>query len=230
LERFDGFAPLRNGLRRVAALSEQWAGIPMPMDGQQLIIEPKFSKAAELSAIGKKDEEPLLDDVKMRNAWWSDRLRAEILIWEEDGKIVWGKIGRPHHIDLDLQTLGCMDAWGVEQESNAVQLLASLLRHRQLKQYLLTGMFLETSQRSGVTYLFRRLKPTVAIDARNQAGAARILCALCMHPIGYYSGSWAGAMCPTDDIIAMLVLMRGDEHMFWKRANQHAPNRPEAGL
>ena len=58
----------------------------------------------------------------------------------------------------------------------------------------------------------------------------KILACLCMHPIAYYAGSWAGAMCPTDDVIAHLSLMRADEHMFWKRSNQHPPYRPEAGL
>lgn len=58
----------------------------------------------------------------------------------------------------------------------------------------------------------------------------RILCCLCMRPIAYYADSWAGAMCPTDDVIAHLALMRGDEAMFWRRCNQHPPYRPEAGL
>ncbi|MEG3807019.1 hypothetical protein DBT53_004475, partial [Aerococcus mictus] len=39
-ERFDGFAGLRNGLRRVAEMEESWAGIPMPLDGHRLVIEP----------------------------------------------------------------------------------------------------------------------------------------------------------------------------------------------
>src|SRR5581483_4192017 len=54
-----------------------------------------------------------------------------------------------------------------------------------LQKYLLTGMFLETSKRSRLTYLFRKLKPTVVIDARSKSSdeSARILCALCMHPI-----------------------------------------------
>ena len=42
--------------------------------------------------------------------------------------------------------------------------------------------------------------------------------------------SWAGAMCPTDDVLAHLMLMRGDEAMFWRRANQHAAIDPLAGL
>jgi hypothetical protein len=235
LEAFDGFSALRNGLRRVAEDRGDWAGIPMPLEGQRLVIEPRYPMAAELSAMGgskKKDEEPEPADVKIRNQWWSDRLRAEIFIWDEGGKLQWGKIGRPHHIALDMQTLGCMDAWGIEQESSAVQLLASLLSHRQLKQYLLTGMFLETSKRSKLTYLFRRLKPTLVLDCKDPTSnkPVRILAALCMHPIGFYEGSWSGAMTPTDDVVAHLMLMRGDEHCFWKRANQHSPGRPEAGL
>jgi hypothetical protein len=51
-----------------------------------------------------------------------------------------------------------------------------------------------------------------------------------MHPIAYYEGSWAGAMCPTDDVIAHLMLMRGDEPMFWKRSSQHPATSPAAGL
>lgn len=40
----------------------------------------------------------------------------------------------------------------------------------------------------------------------------------------------AGAMCPTDDVIAHLMLMRGDEVDFWHRSNQHPAHRHEAGL
>jgi hypothetical protein len=57
-----------------------------------------------------------------------------------------------------------------------------------------------------------------------------VRCTLCLHPIGYYANSWAGAMCPTDDVIAHLMMMRADEPMFWRKANQHPPHRPEAGL
>lgn len=38
----------------------------------------------------------------------------------------------------------------------------------------------------------------------------RIVACLCMHPIGYYADSWAGALCPTDDVITHLLLMRSE--------------------
>lgn len=224
-------AALRNGLRRVANDRKEWAGIPMPMEGMRLVIEPTYPKAAELAAIGKPaEDEPDNDGAKLRNTFWSDRLRMNICIWEEaDGRILGGPAGKSNNqVGLLLATLEAADAWGIEQERNAIDTLGSMLRHRIFKQYLLTGMFLETSKRSSVHYLFRRLRPTIAFSTRT--GTARILCALCLHPIGYYEGSWAGAMCPTDDVIAMLALMRGDEHMLWKRANQHHPSRREAGI
>lgn len=204
----------------------------MPLQGERLIIEPGYPNAAALSAIGAPPpSEPLPDDVKERNCFWSKRLRAYVLIWDEGGKVLWAKLHRPHHITMDIHTLGCSEVWGIEQEARAVNLLGTLVSHRQFKQYMLTGMFLEFSKRSGLTYLFRRLKPTVALDARDQnADHTKIMAALCMHPIGFYDHTWAGAMCPTDDVVAHLMMMRGDEHLYWKRCNQIPPDRPEAGL
>lgn len=225
-ERLDGYAPLRNGLRRLAKDRSEWAGIPIPMDGHPLTIEPRYPQAEALMALGAaqaKDLDPL-DGAKIRNSWRAHNGRDWIVIYEVDGKIDWGRRRHPHNLGMMLDTLDCADAWGIEQEGNAVQTLGQMVRHRQFKQYMLTTMFLETSRRSGVTYIFRRLRPTIAF--RNQ----RILAALCMHPIGYYGGTWAGAMTPTDDVIAHLALMRGDEKLFWRRCEQHSPLDPEAGL
>jgi len=229
LEEFDGFARMRNGIKRIAGHIEEWAGIPMPIEGEELVVEPSYRKAAGLMAFGRKPEDEKDPGFKVRSCFYSRRHRCEIYILEyPDGRISWTYEPAVHHFKMDLQTLGCSDAWGIEQESNAVHTLARLVRHRQFKQYMLTGMFLERSQRSGIDYAFRRLKPTVAI--RSEGDETRIMCALCLHPIAYYSGSWAGAMCPTDDVIAHLMLMRGDEPMFWKRSSQHPPHLPAAGL
>lgn len=230
LERFDNFATLRNALQGVAERDCEWAGIPMPLDGQRLVIEPTYPNAKALSEIGAPKREELPANVKVRNIFWSTRWRCRVWVYEEDGKVGHALTPGAHHVSLDLETLRSAVAWGIEQEANAIQLLASLLPHHQFKNYLLTGMFLETSQRSGVVYMFRKLKPTVAIRLNTKDDTSRILCTMCMHPIAFYEGSWAGAMAPTDDVIAALMLMRGDEHMFWKRSNQHSPEKPEAGL
>lgn len=232
LERFDGFAFLRNQLRKLARDRDEWAGIPMPLSGERLVIEPRYPNAKELMSIGQPDAPESEEDAGWReiNRWHQATKGREIVVYaHEDGRRTWGVIPAMHSLPMALSTMGCAEAWGIEQESNAVKLLGGLVSHRQFKQYMLTGMFLERSARSRVHYLFRRLRPTVAIVDNGKEGT-RILCALCMHPIAYYRGTWAGAMTPTDDVVAHLTMMRGDEAMFWKRSTQHPAWRKEAGL
>lgn len=233
----DNFVTIRNGLRRVAAARSEWAGIPMPLDGERLVIEPSFPNAEALAKIGAAkcaDERETSVDLAgavLVNSWFSSAKRCDIhLMRLANGRIEWGVSPAIHGLEKQLRTLGCAEAWGIEQETKAVDLLASLVPPRHFKQYLLTGSFLERSPRSGVTYMFRRLRPTVAITTTRDGQGTRILCSLCLHPIAYYADSWAGAMAPTDDVVAHLTLMRGDEAMFWRRANQHPAWRPEAGL
>lgn len=233
VERFDAFAGLRNALRDIAADREQWAGIPMPLDDTPLVVEPTYPRAAALMAMGQgaqdqAEAEQSFAGCRKRNSFFSIHKRCDVIIWEQDGKIDWGLHSAVHSLDHQLLTLGSSVAWGIEQEAAALRTLSELLPHHSFKKYLLAGAFVETSKRSGVHYIFRKLRPTVALRSEN--GKLRILAALCLHPIAYYAGSWAGAMTPTDDVIAHLLLMRGDESMFWKRANQHPGWRPEAGL
>lgn len=234
MERFDGHAPLRNALRQIAEGLGHWSGVPMPLEDETLVVEPTYPNAEALMRMagGRKDEpedEGEMAGAKVRNSFWSSHKRSEILVIEKaDGRVTWGIVPGVHHLKYDLRTLGCAEAWGIEQESKAVHLLGTLMSHRAFKQYLLTGMFLESSKRSGIVYLFRRLKPTLAINVGGTQ--SRVMCALCLHPIAYYAGSWAGAMTPSDDVAAHLMLMRGDEPMFWRRSNQHPAWRPEAGL
>jgi hypothetical protein len=236
LERFDGMAELRNGLRKMAIDRGEWAGIPMPMEGNNLVIEPTYPRAAQLMSIGRKEPGGEIDPTfKVRNVFWSWKWRRHVTIWELQGKIYKSIETETNPTGLLLETLSAADAWGIEQEKNAIDTLGSMLRHRIFKQYLLTGMFMEKSERSGVHYLFRRLRPTLAITMNGRVKGStktepKVLAALCMHPIGYYEDSWAGAMCPTDDVLAHLMLMRGDEHLFWRRANQHPIWVPQAGL
>lgn len=232
LEAADNWSTFRNAIRSLSDKAGEWAGIPVPIEGREIVIEKRFPHAETLTRIynGEKEEkEEKEDNRRLRNIFWSAHYRSAVVVFEENGKVDWGFIPGTNHLGFDLDTLDASVAWGIEQESRALQLLGSMLRHSVFKKYLLTGMFLEQSSRTGIHYLFRRLKPTVALRVTEEGGA-RILAALCLHPIAYYAGSWAGAMCPTDDVIAHLVLMRGDEPLFWRRANQHPPGRPEAAI
>lgn len=232
LNAVDGFAPLRNGLRKIADARSDWAGIPMPLESIEIVIHPKFPNADGLMSAGKVSDTSLEEGVVAINAFYSNRLNAEVYIWKEpDGRILWNALpSRLRTFKFAINTLDASVAWGIEQEHKALMLLADLLPHHAFKKYLLTGSFIETSKRSGVVYMFRKLRPTVAISTRGHNGNSHILACLCMHPIAYYKESWAGGMCPTDDVVSHLLLMRGDEHEFWKRSTQHSPFRPEAGL
>src|ERR1700761_7083832 len=120
LEAVDGFAALRNGLGHVARQRGDWAGIPMPLQGMPLIIEPKFPNADGLSAIGREDEKetPLPEGIQERNFFWSFVRKSYVCIWQEpDGRILWGPYSGQHRIDIAVKTMGASDAWGIEQES-----------------------------------------------------------------------------------------------------------------
>lgn len=228
----DTMRELREFLRHVAKEKGFYAGVPMPLENETLVIHPSYNEFKGLDAIYDRKEkaaDPEMESIKIRNRFWSDKLKSDVIVVEyPDGKITFGVEPGVHHLTQDLQTLGCADAWGYEQETKAMELLQKLASARQMRQYVMTGMFIETSKRSGVSYIFRKLKPTVAI--KEKKGKMHILAALCMHPIAHYSGSWAGAMCPSDDVVAHLMMMRSDEHMYWRISNQHAPWRAEAGL
>lgn len=202
----------------------------MPLEGQQLIIDPFYPSASKMMNIGlaktKEEVEPSREYV---NRFWSWKWRSDVYIWKQDGRYKWGLVPATNHLNYDFETLRSVEAWSLETESTALTTLRSLVSHHQFRQWVLTGMFIESSKKSGISYIFRRLKPTVALHA-DKEGMMKILCCLCLHPVGYYKDSWAGCLCPTDDAIAHLMLMRGDEHMLWRRANQHAAFRPEAGL
>lgn len=231
--KLDSMADYRNKIAQIADSREEWAGIPVPLKDIDLIIEPRYPNAQVLMEITNKKtgKDPIADDptFKFRNSFMSMHKRRNVLIWEVNGKINWG-LEPPgnNKITMLMNTLEASAAWGIEQESAALTTLGTLIKHVAFKHYCLTGTFLETSQKSGVHYLFRRLRPTIAISTTT--GYMKVITALCLHPIAYYRDSWAGAMCPTDDVIAHLMLMRGDEHMLWRRANQHPSWLPQSGL
>lgn len=219
--------------------ANEYCGLPYPIPGERLVLEPRHPAAKVYNQV---DSEAILkrkggyscgsSDVNestfLRNSFWSTKLRSEVVIYSIDGKIKWGIMPGVHHFEQDMKTMGCATAWSMSAELKAMETLRSLIPHHLFEMYFLTGMFLETSKRSGITYMFRRLKPTVAVRADDKG--SRILCCLCLHPIGYYEYTWAGAMVPTDDVIAHLLLMRSDEKYYWKKANQIRPYLPNAGL
>ena len=228
------------GLARASQAAGEWAGYPLPVEGMSMVIHPKYPFSANLSKTFMPEslhvchEEDVREDQFIRNEWRSYRDGRGITVFQDGPKVRFCYSRRPHSGPLLLHTLKAARSWDVNAEIRALETLRKHVTEWAFECYFMTGSFLETSKRSGVIYLFRRLRPTIALtanpDRKGRDSGVRILACLCMHGIGYFSDSWAGALCPTDDVLSHLFLMRGDEHKFWTWANQHHPLAPEAGL
>lgn len=203
--------------QRLALERGEWAGYPVPVQEAALVIEPRHPAHDQFHGVSIRGlvdqpavrvctEDDVREDLVVRNEWYSRARGVAVVLYQH------GAGGRV--------TLALLPT------EPALQLLPDHL----WRLYWLTGHFLETSARSGVTYVFRRLRPTLALRPDPTGAAMRCLGALCLHPLGYYQGTWGGVMCPTDDVIAHLLFMRGDEPRFWRTANQMSIETPEAGV
>lgn len=234
----------------VAERDDDWQGVPVHIPGLPLRLHDRHPLADGYRSIEGVGIDMLVggpsladdEDEECVNRWYSHKRNADVYVFHRKPSGRAFALAAPRSPDgsMDrflywMNTLGASDAWQLDAEHKAREKLRSLCTERQWRHYDLTGSFLETSARSNLTYLFRRLRPTVALSPRwpwwrEPIDSMRMLAVLCMHPIGHYEASWAGCMVPTDDVIAHLVYMRGDEAGFWKAANQHEPRSPEAGL
>lgn len=138
-------------------------------------------------------------------------------------------VGLRHGMAIDAET-----------EFRAMDSLKKRINRGQWNTYVLCGAFLERSPRSDIHYVFRKGLPTLAVsfhgnklrDSIDQGDdkGGRVLCALCLHPVGYFQGSHVGLMTPTDEVITHLLMMRGDEHRYWGSCGQWSCIDPRAGV
>lgn len=248
---------IRAGVDRASDLHEEWQGYPVPIPDLPLRLHDRHPLAAKYAKVDASmsgvemsfvcggpsygDDEYV--DETIVNSWYCWKLNVVVQIWKANSpswprpkffalRIPRSPDGSMDRLTFWLSTIGASDAWDQDAEERARVKLRGLMSDRQWRHYDLTGSFFETSPRSRLTYVFRRLRPTIAMTPRNKPGDdyMRCLAVLCLHPIGYYEHTWAGCMVPSDDVIAHLVFMRGDEAGFWKAANQHEARTPEAGL
>ena len=136
-------------------------------------------------------------------------------------------------LELTLDSMLCQaGAVDATAEISALAALAKRVNKNQFDSYLLAGAFPETSKRSGVTYIFRKGRPTLAMRMEKVPGGEKrhFLAALCSHPLAWWEDTWVGAYPPTDEVVANLLAVRADEHAFWKRAVQHTLDDPLAGI
>jgi len=235
---------------KVAKLSGEWCGLPLPISGLTLSIEEKNPWRARLEGLTRamaRDEdvrrhgsrahacssEEVDETTSLVNEWWSRRLHCQIVIYRDRNGVGFFKEAKDRpskRFDMLIKMFDAAYAWDLEAELAAITRLETLVAEHQMRYYILAGMVIETSKRSGLTYIFRRSRPTLVLTPHKDQHNVALLVSLCLHPIGYYERTFCGSMVPTDDVIAHLMLMRGDEHLFWRRANQHPVDRMEAGL
>lgn len=224
----------RDITQKLVGVSQQrseWAGIPTFMQDFPMQIEPRYPYHIHVDKI-KEGQAPGYDcpSVEVVNTWFCERLMTNVSIVLKNGKLEAAIHTGHNRLNFLVMTVGACLAWLPEAEEKAHQKLREITTEHQFNCYKLTGTFLESSKRSKVVYLFRKLRPTVAMSSGHGRGEMKGLCTLCLHPIGYYRGTHCGAMVPTDDVIAHLVMMRGDEHYFWRCASQHPIYRHECGI
>jgi hypothetical protein len=239
------FVTLPEASRRLAeagALEGDWSGLPVPIVGLDLVLEPRY-KHKSLSEFrwseyynevgervpieAKKPPQP--SEYTVVNSWWNARYQLNILVLKDKQGRARFIVRLEERLAFTIRTLETAAAWPIEAERKAQLKLATLIPEDQFELFSLTGQFAEDSKRSQLTYLFRRGRPTIVLHQSEEEGS-RPLCALCLHPIGYYGNTWAGVMCPTDEVIAHLLMMRGSEEKFWANANQHSVDHPAAGV
>ena len=233
-DEIPSYDDLRTYMNDMLVRGGEWAGALMPVEGIPLVVEPRYPY--QLNGFCFNGPKPYgdvvdADPITVINQWHCVQKSATVYICRDSR-------GLFHFIDPEyggkradywLTTLGASNSWSIEAEEMAVKTLRGLISETAYRHYYLTGSFLETSKRSQVTYLFRKLRPTIAIR-KTIDGGCRILTSLCLHPIAYFQGTWAGGMTPTDDVIAHLLMMRGDEHRFWKKSNHHPVWSASAGI
>lgn len=242
---------VRDRVQQHALAEGDYSGLPMPVHDHEIVMAPRHRKAKLLEGATLGPSEGAgreftctSDDLEGQvvRSWWSKRLRTEVFIlWHglpgDPGFRVELLYNRwaPHleavgRWDWRLKTTAvAQDAWDAHAELRAMQTLAEHITEWQFSTYVLTGSFLESSKRSLCKYEFRKGRPTLVLQA-DRNGNYRPSVALCLHPLAYYSRTFAGGMVPTDDVIAHLLLMRADEARYWREANQHPIDRMEAGL
>jgi hypothetical protein len=218
-----------------------WSGLPVPVPGLDLVLEPRYKHRCMSEFRWKEcyDENGVRHDIEEEkpgepseyrrvNSWWNDRYRLNIIVLKDKQGRARFSVGFEEKLAFTIRTLEAATVWPIEAEQKAMAKLATLISAELFEVYVLTGHFAEDSKRSQLTYLFRKGRPTVVLRQTEEGSFP--LCALCLHPIGYYGQTWAGVMCPTDEVIAHLLMMRGSEEKFWANANQHPVDRAAAGV
>jgi hypothetical protein len=126
------------------------------------------------------------------------------------------------------------DTIPLESEKTALALLAGHATPAQLNMYLLTGSLIHRNDVTGMTYLIRKGFPTLVFESSKTDAEDirdyRFKVGLCAHGAGYHKGLFTGYLCPTDDVVTHLLMLRDDEDGFWEKSTIHLPTSGRLGI
>lgn len=224
----------------LATESGEWCGAPMPIESFPLSIAKGY-EFAKLDGFQFSEDQPETEKdtfadlgITVVNSWYCMRRGVTVFVLDVNGRrqslIEYDAINRlagglKRHL-AGFEVACVMDC---EAELMAMEKLGQMVPSHLFTAYVLYGMLIETSKKSGVTYIFRKNRPTIAMRP-GLDGQMRILACLCLHGLGYYEGTHLGVLAPTDDVISHLIMMRAKEHFYWRKANQHPAWAWQSGL
>lgn len=241
-------------ISRAAKAKGHLEGIPVADDPENIEFAPRtfFREVAE-KEFGKEGdgsgalEKPLSDRIPAGSelirhyetefVWRGFRRSVWVFRVPTESGTILRSLVRPFmssrdQIDFLLKTAMDHSSQTISAENKALRKLKRLVSDASYDAYFLTGILYEQGK-SGVRYIIRKNRPMLAIrvpDDDDDSIRPRFLCALCLHPLGYHRGSFAGVMCPTDEVIAQLLLIRSDEHFLWRKSNQHQHTDIRSGM
>lgn len=238
---------IRRAMNQAAIDQKEWAGSPLPHDNLPLVLEPRYPfQALDGMVLGEEHDTPGLWKVygmigchpkyrpgdRIINSFFLTKRWQTIYVCGDDSRryAVPVPILGGERLEYLINTALASQCYSLEAELKAQEKLQKHVPPHLFKTYICTGMLVETSKRSKMTYIFRRLRPTIALRSSKDGQNMMIRSVLCLHPIGYYHGSYAGAMVPTDDVLAHLLMMRACEEKFWAKANHHPHYEVTAGI
>jgi len=119
-----------------------------------------------------------------------------------------------------LNTVLCRSSYSlIKAEMKARKLLFKRLTKSQKAMWELADTIMEEGK-SGIIYFIRKNRPILATRLDPVLNEYKPVCALCVHPLGHYTGTWAGVMAPSDEALYQLLLIKADESRLWRYANQ----------
>jgi hypothetical protein len=181
-------------------------------------------------------EEELSRKIRVRNSWSMLGDREICIVETEEGPMALPRYyaGNRMRKIIDGSILRAGTSQTAEAEMRAMESLKKRINERQWDSYVLSGLFPELSEKSGIHYFFRKGYPTLAVSYRpgikKGFESGRVIACLCLHPMGYFQGSHCGLMCPTDEVICQLLMMRADEKKYWGKCGQWSVTDPRSGV